>query len=69
MPRFRFLQPIYYYYEVEAENVKEAYAKTAEINPGDEIDEVVGSWELVDEDDEWEWDTTKGDQNENLSTD
>lgn len=62
MPKFVFMQPIYYYYEVEAETAAEAYAKTAELCPGDEFDEDVGSWELMDE----MSDTTQGERDGNV---
>ena len=43
--KYQFVQPIYYYYEVEADSLEEAYHKTDELKLGDEYDIVVGGWE------------------------
>lgn len=45
MPKYQFVQPIYYFYEVEADSLQEAYAKCGELGPDDFYDEVVGDWE------------------------
>ncbi len=45
MKKYQFVQPIYYYYEVEAESLEEAYEKTADLTADDFYDEVVGDWE------------------------
>lgn len=45
MPKYQFVQPIYYYYEVEANSLEEAYEKTSELEAGDCYDEVIGGWE------------------------
>lgn len=43
--KFQFVQPIYYHYEIEADSLEEAYAKTSELGPDDWYDETVGDWE------------------------
>jgi len=43
--KYQFVQAVYYYYEVEAESLDEAYQKTDELSPGDEYDVIVGDWE------------------------
>lgn len=43
--KYQFVQPIYYYYEVEADSLEEAYHKTGELVCGDEYDVIVGDWE------------------------
>ena len=43
--KYQFVQPIYYFYEVEADSYEEAWEKTAEIEAGTEYDCVIGGWE------------------------
>jgi len=44
MKKYQFVQPIYYYYEIEAENEQEAWEKTSELTAGEEYDIVIGEW-------------------------
>ena len=43
--KYQFVQPIYYYYEIEANSLAEAYDKTEEIHPNHYYDRVIGGWE------------------------
>jgi len=43
--KFQFVQPIYYHYEIVADSLEQAYAKTGELGPDDWYDETVGDWE------------------------
>ena len=43
--KFQFVQPIYYFYEVEADSLQEAYDKTSELKEDSFYDEIVGDWE------------------------
>lgn len=45
MKKYQFVQPIYYFYEVEANSLEEAYEKTSELTADDFYDEVVGEWQ------------------------
>lgn len=45
MANYQFVQPVYYYFNVEAENIKEAYEKVQELHASDYYDEIVGDWE------------------------
>lgn len=48
MKTFTFLQPVNYYYKVEAENLDEAYKKLGEVHAADFYEESVGDWEHID---------------------
>jgi hypothetical protein len=43
--KYQFVQAVYYYYEVEADSLDEAYHKTGELTENDYYDVVVGAWE------------------------
>lgn len=43
--KYQFVQAVYYYYDVEADSLDDAYKKTEELSPGDEYDVIVGEWE------------------------
>jgi hypothetical protein len=45
MMKFQFVQPIYYHYEIEADSLEDAYAKTGDLGPDDWYDETIGDWE------------------------
>ena len=47
MPKFVYVQPVYHYFEVEADSAAEAYAKLEDLTPEDEKRSTVGDWELV----------------------
>lgn len=49
MKTYKFIQTVYYYYEVEANSIDEAYEKTSELEADDYYDTMVGSWQLMDE--------------------
>ena len=44
--KYRAIQTIYFIYEVEADSLDEAYQKTADLEPSDCLDEVIGEWTL-----------------------
>jgi hypothetical protein len=43
--KYQFIQTHYYYYEVEADSLDEAYQKTSKLEADDFYDVVVGEWE------------------------
>lgn len=49
MKVFTFLQPVNYYYKVEAENLDEAYKKLGEVHAADFYEESVGDWEHIED--------------------
>lgn len=42
---YKFCQPVYYYYEVEANSLEQARDKTQYLEAGMEVDSSVGEWE------------------------
>ena len=46
---YKFVQPIYYVFEVEAESLDEAYKKTGDLEADDWVDSYVGEWSNIDE--------------------
>jgi hypothetical protein len=52
MKTYQFIQPVYHYFEVEAESLDEAYKKTSDLEADDCFDVVVGAWECVEQDEE-----------------
>jgi hypothetical protein len=43
--KFQFIQPVYHYYEIEADSLEEAYEKTDDTTEADCYDIVIGGWE------------------------
>lgn len=44
--KYKAIQTIYFIYEIEADTIEDAYRKTADIEPSDCLDEVIGEWTL-----------------------
>lgn len=44
--KYKAIQTIYFIYEVEADSLDDAYQKTADLEPSDCLDEVIGEWTL-----------------------
>ena len=49
MKTYQFIQPVYHYFNVEAESLDEAYRKTADLEADDCFDVIVGDWEHIDQ--------------------
>jgi hypothetical protein len=42
--KYQFVQPVYHYYEIEANSIDEAYDKTSDTTAADCYDVVIGEW-------------------------
>ena len=50
--KYQFVQPVYYFYEIEADSEQEAWEKTADVDLSCSYDTVVGAWENATKEDE-----------------